>query len=217
MIRLINLKGRVITFCLFSSEIIKLLQRPPQQKNVKLGFIFNHTAGLNDGFFCEDNPTPENSTKDIKKKQRTWEERYWSKVLSNLLQLTIQTSSSYNCTTFFYFSVLWKRVYNGQHPSWGCVPLKLYLRKKVASMSKKEWKLSQKSFTKLWRRSGVNQGKRVLLSIKQNKITSYHLVSLFYYFFEKSYTIFTHMVQKNYNIFNWNHIFPSLFPFYFYF
>ncbi|GAN07450.1 hypothetical protein MAM1_0161d06947 [Mucor ambiguus] len=48
-----------------SLKVMNLL--PPEQKNVKLDFIFFHTATRNDGLVCEDKPTDTESSKDCKK------------------------------------------------------------------------------------------------------------------------------------------------------
>ncbi|KAG2191955.1 hypothetical protein INT47_004738, partial [Mucor saturninus] len=69
------------------SQIIKSLRTmgvlPSEQKNVKLDFIFSHVAGLSDGLFCEDKPTPKESIKDNRKAKDLRENTlvYWASLL----------------------------------------------------------------------------------------------------------------------------------------
>lgn len=69
------------------SQIIKSLRTigvlSPQQKNVRLDFIFTHVAGLNVSFFCEDKPTFKKSARDNMKSKDLREKAlvYWSYLL----------------------------------------------------------------------------------------------------------------------------------------
>ncbi|KAL7333921.1 hypothetical protein PS15p_202764 [Mucor circinelloides] len=69
------------------SSIVKSLKSagllPPDQKNVKLDFIFFHTATSIDGLICEDKPTDNESKKDRKKIKDLREKalQYWRTLL----------------------------------------------------------------------------------------------------------------------------------------
>ncbi|KAL9546088.1 hypothetical protein MBANPS3_006835 [Mucor bainieri] len=69
------------------SNIVKSLKGmgflPPDQQNVKLGFIFFHLAISNDGLVCEDKPTEKESSKDRKKVEDLRQNalQYWQHML----------------------------------------------------------------------------------------------------------------------------------------
>ncbi|KAG2212348.1 hypothetical protein INT47_001708 [Mucor saturninus] len=82
------------------SQIIKSLRTmgvlPPQQKNVRLDFIFTHVAGLNVSFFCEDKPRFKTSARDNMKSKDLREKTlvYWSYLLPYEDCLTFITAVS---------------------------------------------------------------------------------------------------------------------------
>lgn len=88
------------------SRIIKSLKElgliKEDEPNVKLDFIFCNTSvtGINDVLICEDKPTENESTKDIKKTRKLREKSlvYWRSILhySNALEHLSSTSCRFN-------------------------------------------------------------------------------------------------------------------------